>query len=57
MMTYKGYTATVEFDVSIGRLHGKVVNSGPYQIATFEILDVDSLQAEFQRSIDKHLLS
>ena len=52
MMTYKGYTATVEFDDSVGRLHGRVVNSGSYPIATFEATDVDGLRAEFQRSID-----
>ena len=46
-MTYKGYTATVEFDDSVGRLHGRVVNSGPYPIATFEATDVDGLQVEF----------
>ena len=48
MMAYKRYTATVEFDDSVGRLHGRVVNSGPYPIATFEATDVDGLQAEFR---------
>lgn len=57
MMTYKGYMAMVEFDDSVGRLHGRVVNSGPYPIATFEATNVDELQAEFQRSIDEYLLS
>jgi len=57
MMTYKGYTATVEFDDSVGRLHGRVVNSGPYPVATFEATDVDGLQAEFRRSVDEYLLS
>lgn len=57
MMTYKGYAATVEFDDSVGRLHGRVVNSSPYPIATFEATDVDGLKAEFQRSIDEYLLS
>ena len=49
-MIYKGYTATVEFDDSVGRLHERVVNSGPYPIVTFEATDVDDLQAVFQRS-------
>ena len=31
-MKYKGYTAEVEFDDSVGCLHGWVVNSGPYGI-------------------------
>ena len=57
MMTYKGYTTAVEFDDSVGRLHGRVVNSGSYPIATFEATDVDGLRAEFQRSIDEYLLS
>ena len=55
MMTYKGYTATVEFDDSVGRLHGRVANSGPYPIATFEATDVGGLQAEFWQSVDEYL--
>ncbi len=39
MMEYKGYVAAVEFDDSIDVLHGRVVNSGPYPIATFEAID------------------
>ena len=57
MMAYKGYTATIEFDDSVGRFHGRVVNSDPYPIATFEATDVDSLQAEFRQSVDEYLLS
>ena len=29
-MEYRGYAAAIEFDDSVGRLHGRVVNSGPY---------------------------
>lgn len=47
----------VQYDDSVGRLHGRVVNSGPYPIATFEATDVDGLQTEFQRPIDEYLLS
>ena len=57
MMTYKGYAAKVEFDESVGRLHGRVVNSGPYPIATFEATDVEGGPSEFQRSIDEYLES
>lgn len=57
MMTYKGYAATVEFDDSVGRFHGSVVNSCPYPIATFETTDAGTLQTEFQRSVDEYLLS
>ena len=54
MMTYKGYTATVGFDKSAGRFHGRVANNDPYLIATFEVTDLDSLQVEFRRSVDEY---
>ncbi len=57
MMEYKGYVAAVEFDESVGRLDGRVVNSGAYPIATFEATDVDGIRREFQRSIDEYLAS
>ena len=57
MMEYKGYVAAIEFDDSAGCLHGRVVNSGPYPIATFEATDVDGIRHEFQRSIDEYLAS
>ena len=56
-MEYKGYVAAIEFDDSVGRLHGRVVNSGSYPIATFEATDVEGLQREFIRSIDEYLAS
>ena len=57
MMQYMGYVAAVEFDESVGRLHGRVVNSGSYPIATFEATDVDGIRREFRRSIDEYLAS
>ena len=57
MMKYKGYAAEVEFDDSVGRLHGRVVNSGAYSIATFEATDVEGIRREFHRSIDEYLKS
>ncbi len=57
MMEYRGYAAEIEFDGSVGRLHGRVVNSGAYPIATFEATDVEGLRREFQRSIDEYLAS
>lgn len=57
MMEYKGYAAEIEFDESVGRLHGRVVNSGSYPIATFEATNADGLRREFQRSIDEYLAS
>ena len=57
MMKYKEYAAEIEFDDSVGRLHGRVVNSGPYPIATFEATDVEGIRREFHRSIDEYLKS
>lgn len=55
-MKHKGYTAAVEFDDSVGRLHGRVVNSGPYPVATFEATDVEG-RREFERSVNEYLAS
>lgn len=55
MIEYKGYVAEVEFDDSADILHGRVVNSGPYPIATFEATDAKQLRREFERSIDEYL--
>ena len=55
MMEYKGYVAAVEFDDSADVLHGRVVNSGPYPIATFEATDAKQLRREFERSINEYL--
>ena len=44
MMEYKGYVATVEYDGSVERLHGRVVNTGAYPIATFEATEVRELR-------------
>lgn len=54
-MEYKGYVVAVEFDESAGILHGRVVNSGSYPIATFEARDTKALRQEFERSIDEYL--
>ena len=54
-MEYKGYVAKVEYDDSVGMLHGSVINSGDYPIATCEAKDVDSLRREFCLSIDDYL--
>ena len=55
MMEYKGYVAEVEFDDSVEVLHGRIVNSGPYPIATFEATDARELRREFERSVDEYL--
>jgi len=54
-MEYKGYLAAVEFDDSVDVLHGRIVNSGPYPIATFEAMDASQLRREFERSVDEYL--
>ena len=54
-MEYKGYIAKVEYDDSVGLLHGSVVNSGSYPIANCEAADVETLRKEFQISIDEYL--
>lgn len=56
-MEYQGYVATVEYDDSVERLHGQVVNTGAYPIATFEATDVRQLRTKFERSIDEYLAS
>ena len=47
MLNYKGYLAAVEFDETVNRLHGEVVNSGDFPIATFETTEESALQREF----------
>ena len=56
-MEYKGYVATIEYDDSVGLLHGKVVNAGPYPIVTFEAADVEGLEREFRISVEEYLAS
>ena len=55
MMEYKGYVAAVELDDSIEILHGRIVNSGPYPIATFQATDARELRTEFERSVNEYL--
>ncbi len=54
-MEYRNYLAEVEVDESVGLLHGRVVNSGPYPIATFETTRASALRPEFHHSIDEYL--
>ena len=55
MMEYRGYIAKVEYDDSVGMLHGEVINAAPYPIVTFEASDVDDLKRKFHTSIDDYL--
>ena len=55
MIEYKGYIARVEFAETADAFHGRVVNSGPYPIATFETTKASALLPEFHRSVDAYL--
>ena len=55
MMEYKGYLARVEYDDSVGVLHGRALDGGPYPVATFEATDARALRREFERSVDEYL--
>ncbi len=57
MIEHKGYIAKVEYDDSVGLLHGSVMNSGPYPIANCMAADVGTLQQEFRTSVDEYLAS
>lgn len=57
MIEYKGYVAMIEFDDSVGRIHGRVINSGSYSIASFEAIDTEEIQKEFRGSIDEYIAS
>lgn len=53
---YKRYVAVVESTTRATFLHGRVINSGPYPIATFEATDPSQLRRELHRSIDECFL-
>ena len=53
MMEYKGYVATVEFDVDAKLFHGQVVNIR--DVVTFQGTSVDELQLEFANSVEDYL--
>jgi len=53
MMTYKGYTAAVEFDEDAGVFSGRVTNVR--DVITFVGKSVDELRAEFRASVDDYL--
>lgn len=54
-MEYKGYIAEVEFDEVAAVFYGRVVNAGPYPIATFEAADEAELMPEFKLSVEEYL--
>ena len=56
MTEYKGYVAAIEFDGSVGRFHGRVVNSGSYPVATFEATDIKGMGIISKSHICNHLV-
>ena len=55
MLEYKGYIAEVVYDDESEVLHARVVNSGPYPVATAEATDVEGIKREFRLSVDVYL--
>ena len=53
MMTYKGYTASVEVDVEAGILFGRVLDIN--DVITFKAKTVEEARQEFQNSVDDYL--
>jgi predicted HicB family RNase H-like nuclease len=50
---YKGYTATVDFDVDEMVLHGRVDNIR--DVISFQAVSVNDLQSTFEEAIDDYL--
>ncbi|GAB4190840.1 MAG: type II toxin-antitoxin system HicB family antitoxin [Coleofasciculaceae cyanobacterium] len=53
MMTYKGYTASVEVDTEAGILFGRVLDIK--DVVTFKAKTVDEVAREFHKSVDDYL--
>ena len=52
-MTYKGYTAHIEFDEEAGLFHGEVVDTK--DVITFQGTSVKELNKSFKDSVDDYL--
>ena len=54
MFEYKGYkSAELHFDTDAGVIHGEV--AGIRDVVTFEAADIETLEKEFQASVDDYL--
>jgi predicted HicB family RNase H-like nuclease len=54
MFEYKGYkSAKLKFDKDAGVIHGKV--AGIRDVVTFEAAGIETLEKEFQASVDDYL--
>ena len=55
MIEYEGYVARIEFAETADVFHGRVVNSGPYPVATFETTKAGAIKSEFQVAVNEYL--
>lgn len=53
MMTYKGYTASLEIDVEAGIIFGRVLDIN--DVVTFKGKTVEDARQEFYKSVDDYL--
>jgi len=54
MFEYKGYkSAKLNFDIDAGVIHGEV--AGIRDVVTFEAAGIETLEKEFQASVDDYL--
>jgi predicted HicB family RNase H-like nuclease len=52
-MEYKGYVARVEYDDSVGVLHGRVLNTR--DVISFEAESVPEMERAFREAVDDYL--
>ena len=57
MLEYKGYVGEVVYDDEAEVLHARVINSGPYPIASALATGAEGIKREFRISIDEYLTS
>lgn len=55
MPEYEGYVGQIAHDDVAEALYARVINSGPYSIASAEATDVGGIKREFGISIDVYL--
>jgi predicted HicB family RNase H-like nuclease len=53
MLTYKGYTGTVDLDAEAGVFHGQVPDL--HDVVTFEGRSVEEVERAFRDSVDDYL--
>lgn len=53
MMTYKGYTASIEVDIEAGILFGRILDIK--DVVTFKAKTIDEARQEFENFVDDYL--